>query len=138
MTARNPFPLIRSTQERLGRHGQEFLAEFLGRATRRHPDNVAALAELAHVLTRLGRTEEGLEADLKLLELAPDNPTVHYNLACSLSLLGRKDEALDALERSVSLGYDDAAHLVADGDLAALHDEERFRALVRRIELGVD
>lgn len=128
-----PFPLIPRVRDKLDALGQEFLATILGAEIGRHPTNVEALADLAQALTRLGRLEEGLSADRRLVRLAPENPVVHYNLACSLALLERTDEALDALERAVELGYEDPDHLVTDEDLARLHDEERFRALVRRL-----
>lgn len=117
-------------EERLERLGQEFLVEFLGRALARHPDNFAALSELATLLTRLGRLEEGLAADERLVRLAPGDPTVHYNLACSLALLARSEDALDALERAVALGYRDTGHLLEDEDLASLRSTRRFQALL--------
>ncbi len=128
-----PFPLNSSTRERLEPLGYEFLAEILTRATERDSSNVTALAELAHVLTRSGRLEEGLAVDYRLVRLVPENPTVHYNLACSLALLERLDAALDALERAVELGYDDPDHLVSDEDLVSLRPQARFAALVRRL-----
>ncbi len=128
-----PLPLGPQAQDRLERLGQEFLLEVLRRETERHPENVEALAELAHVLTRLGRLEEGLATDARLVELAPRNPTVHYNLACSLALLGRFPSALDALEKAVELGYDDLDHLMEDGDLASLRSEERFQRLIEHL-----
>ncbi len=133
MGTRGSFPLRAEVRLQLEHDGREFLAEFLARATRRHPDNVEALAELGHVLTRLGRFHEGLEVDRRLVELVPDNATAHYNLACSLSLMGETQGALDALERSVELGYDDLGHLVDDDDLAPLRAEPRFRDLARRL-----
>ena len=125
-----PFPIHATLRERLGLLGQEFLAEVYERETRRHPENLEALAELAHVLTRLGRHAEGLEVDRRLVELAPENATARYNLACSLALLDRKDEALDALTRAIQLGYDDADHLAADEDFASLREDERFQQLL--------
>ena len=133
MQSSTRFPIPRPLRERLDRLGQEFLADFLERATARHPENAEALAELAGVLTSLGRLEEGLAADEKLVGLVPENPTVHYNLACSLALLGRRDSALDALERAIQLGYDDGEHLLEDEDLASLRDEARFHELVMRL-----
>lgn len=127
-----PAPLAR----RLERRGDEFLVEFLSVDVRRNPRNLDALAELGQAYSRLGRLEEGLAVDRQLVRLVPDNPTAHYNLACSLALVGCPDEALDALERAVELGYDDAAFLLEDDDLASLRDEERFRRLVRRLEVG--
>jgi Flp pilus assembly protein TadD len=129
----DPVELDPATAERFDRLGAEFLAEFLGRATARHPENLEALAELATTLTRLGRYAEGLEVDERLVKLAPRDPTVHFNLACSLALCGRPEPALDALERSVELGYADVEHLVGDEDLASVRQEERFRTLVERL-----
>jgi Flp pilus assembly protein TadD len=130
MSSRGSFSLSPELEERLDRLGLEFVAEFLGRAVERHPDNVEALAELANLLTRLGRLEEGLAADERLVRLAPADPTAHYNLACSLALLSRAEAALDALERAVALGYRDARHLLDDEDLASLRATPRFHALV--------
>jgi len=129
-----PFPLTASVRDRLGRLGQEFLAEVYDLETTRHPENLEALSELAHVLTRLGRLAEGLEIDRRLAELAPHNPTIRYNLACSLALLGRADEALDALSASIDLGYDDPEHLAADEDLGSLREHERFQELLSRLQ----
>lgn len=127
--------LTQSSERRLEEAGLEFLAQFLGIESRRHPKNLEALAELGHALTRLGRIGEGLEVDRRLVRLAPDNSTVHYNLACSLCLLDRPLEALDALERSVELGYDDAGHLLADEDLQILREDPRFRAVIRKLSV---
>jgi tetratricopeptide (TPR) repeat protein len=127
------FPLSTDTRERLERIGSEFLVEILRIASDRDPRNIEALVELGHMLTRLGRFEEGLAADERLLALAPDNSTAHYNHACSLALLERKDEAFEALERALALGYDDLEHLRSDEDLASLRDDRRFAALLERL-----
>ena len=125
-----PFSPTSGLRRRAERLGDEFLAEVLGHALTRRPDDVHVLSDLGHVLTRLGRLEEGLGIDRRLGELLPEDPTVHYNLACSLALLERADEALDALERSVDLGYRDVQHLLQDEDLASLRELPRFQALV--------
>jgi Flp pilus assembly protein TadD len=128
----SPDPELR---EALGQAGTLFLTDFLEVETRRHPDNLDALAELGQLYTRLGRWENGLEVDRRLARLVPHNPTVHYNLACSLALLGRQDDALEALERSVELGYDDFEFMLGDPDLATLRDETRFLGLVRLLQV---
>ena len=127
------FPLSAAVLGQLDRLGQEFLADFYGRQVERHPDDVDALVELGNLLTQLGRLEEGLAVDERLVALAPDDPNVRYNLACSLALLGRTELALSALEHALELGYDDAAHMIADADLASLRAEARFRRLVQRL-----
>lgn len=129
-----PLELTPDAEERIDLLGHEFLADFLARAVRRHPGDFELLAELAGTLTRLGRFQEGLEADRRLVEMAPANPTVHYNLACSLALVGEAPAALEALEHAVELGYDDADHLLRDEDLSSLHASERFRTLVARLQ----
>ena len=130
------FFLTQETRTRLANCGEEFLVAFYTAATRRHPENLEALSELGHALTRLGRIAEGLEADERLVQLAPQNATVHYNHACSLALLERVDEAFAALRRAVALGYDDLQHLLGDEDLAGLRNDERFEALVARLRNG--
>lgn len=114
----------------VGQLGQEFLASIYGVAASRHPENLDVLAELGHVYTRLGRYEEGLEVDMRLVAQAPEDPLHRYNLACSLALLGRTDPALDALEHAVDLGYDDIKFLASDEDLSSLREHPRFMALV--------
>ncbi|MEM9802734.1 MAG: hypothetical protein AAGA20_20580 [Planctomycetota bacterium] len=120
-------------EEIVGRIGEEFLAAIYVAETERRPDNIAALAELGHVYTRLGRYEDGLAVDAKLVEMAPDDPTVRYNLACSQALVGRLDAALDTLGVAVDLGYDDVAFMRDDDDLASLRGDPRFEALVQRL-----
>lgn len=113
--------------------GLEFLAEFYSAALRHRPENLEALAELAHAYTRLGRIDQGLAIDRRLVELEPDNPTVHYNLACSLALAGESGKALDALERAAELGYTDAEFLSGDDDLKSVRSDARFARLLERL-----
>lgn len=128
-----PFELTDAQRSRLETFGLEFLAEFFDRHMSRAPDDVDVLIELGHLFTRLERYEEGLAVDRRLVELLPHEPTVHYNLACSFALIGARDDAFAALERSVELGYDDAAFLREDDDLAGLREDPRFAALVARL-----
>lgn len=127
-----------ATRARLERAGHEFLAEILGVETERNPANIGALADLGHALTRLGRCEEGLAVDEKLVRLDPENPVVHYNLACSLALLERTQDAVRSLERAVELGYLDVDHLLADDDLAPLRGLKTFQSLVRRLRRAAE
>lgn len=129
-------PLDAAAHARFETLGLDFLARFYRVEVDRRPGNLEALAELGHVLTRLGRYDEGLAVDREFVRHCPKNSTAHYNLACSLALMERPAEALDALEHSVALGYDDAAHLLADEDLVSLRTEPRFRALVARLDGG--
>lgn len=97
------------------------------------PDDADALRFLAHAYSVVGRHEDGLAADRRLVELLPGDPRAHYNLACSHALCGHPQEALDALEKACALGFDDLALLRKDKDLDSLRAEPRFRAIEGRL-----
>ena len=122
----------------LERAGLEFLKDYMATALRHHPGDLDLMAELAHVHTRLGEVQAGLELDRCLARLLPDCPTVHYNLACSLALCGDPHGALDALETAARLGYADGDHLAADEDLRSLRAQPRFRALLAALSASED
>ena len=117
----------------LERIGEEFLASIYQAATLRQPHNVEALAELGHIYTRLGRYQDGLEVDLKLVAREPLDPLVRYNLACSQALVGLPDDACSSLETAIELGYNDVNFLTDDEDLISLRGFPRFEAILSRI-----
>ena len=133
MPHENKLRIRPGVQKRLHQIGQEFLADFLTRKARRAPDSVEVLVTLARVLTDLGRLEEGLSVDEKLVSLIPRNPIVHYNLGCSQALLGRTDEALDSLRQAIRLGYTDLDYMRRDADLESLREEPGFEALIEEL-----
>lgn len=122
--------LTNSCATKLDQIGSEFLASIYSEAVRRRPDNIDALSELGHVYTRLGRYEDGLEVDLRIVDIAPEDPTARYNLACSQALCGRTTAAVDSLRTAVVLGYDDIEFMSEDEDLKALRDHPGFIALL--------
>ena len=114
--------------------GLEFLTEIFEVEVGRHPENLAALGELGHLYTKLGKHAQGLAVDRRLVEMRPSDPTTHYNLACSLALVGEAGACIAALERAIALGYDDLAHLLADEDLASVRDHAGFRRIAKGLE----
>ena len=81
--------------------------------------------------TRLGRYEEGLEVDMRLVAHAPEDLLLTASSRVrSPSSLRRTDPALDALEHAADLGYDDIKFLASDEDLSSLREHPRFMALV--------
>ena len=95
-----------------------------------NPRNVRALEMLGQALTRVGKHDEALEADLRLASLRPRDPVAHYNLACSYSNLANLDAAFDALRRAFDLGYRDYRHLLRDPDLENVRRDRRFKSLL--------
>ncbi len=61
----------------------------------------------------------------------PESPSLLYALACLEALEGRADAALEALERAVALRPGLREQAPEDVDLASLHDDPRFRAIVQ-------
>lgn len=115
-------------------HARSILSSFevgLSRAVlESNPQDVRALEMLGQALTRSGRHDEALEADLRLAGLRPKDPIAHYNLACSYSHLDNLDAAFDALHRAFDLGYRDYRHLLRDPDLENVRRDRRFKRLL--------
>ena len=112
----------------------DFLIDLDEAAIEAHPDDVEVLSRLGETYTRRGRHAEGLAIDRRIVSLLPEDATAHYNLACSFALTGQVDEAFEALKGAVEHGYADEAHLLADDDLAALHGDPRWQALIDRLK----
>ncbi len=94
------------------------------------PRNVRAFQLLGQALTRVGRHQEALEADLRVTQLAPKDPVAYYNLACSFSNLEDLDGAFESLHRAFELGYNDYRHLLRDPDLENVRRDRRFKRLL--------
>jgi Flp pilus assembly protein TadD len=110
----------------------EFEIRLARAASQSGPRNVRALQMLGQALTRRGRHQEALDADLRLTRLCPKDPVAFYNLACSYSNLANVDAAFDALSRAFELGYNDYRHMLKDPDLEAVRRDRRFKKLLDR------
>ena len=105
----------------------EFEIRFYEKLLGAYPDFIDALVPLGNAYTKLGRHEQGLQIDLRLIQLRGEDPLMWYNLACSYSLLNRLDECLQALQHAVKLGYGDRDYLHKDPDLANLRRSPKYR-----------
>jgi non-specific serine/threonine protein kinase/serine/threonine-protein kinase len=103
-----------------------------------HPDMYATLWNLAKLCVR--------EADLEQAEVlfrradeitvkmgGADSPVLAYNRACREAMLGRRREALSWLRRAVETGWTDGEWMADDDELANLHGDPDFEALVARL-----
>ncbi|HET6224722.1 MAG TPA: DUF6624 domain-containing protein [Bacteroidia bacterium] len=59
--------------------------------------------------------------------------SVHYNIACCYALLKKNDSAFYYLNKSIEFGQNDGWAL-ADFDLKALHTDDRWKTLQKRLE----
>jgi len=107
--------------------------DFLEKIMKRLPGDVDVLEALGDLYTRVGRYEDGLAVDRKLVVLEPDDMTIWYNLGCSLALLNQRDDAIKALQRAVELGYSDHEWMRRDNDLQSLREDKDFNKLLIQI-----
>lgn len=114
----------------------DFEIAFCESILRRDPRNLTVMELLAGLLTKVGRIDEGLRLDQRIVELDPDNPVSHYNLACSLALKNRAADAVEALRTALVLGYDDYDWLMEDPDLTVLHPYPPFSSLISEFKAG--
>jgi tetratricopeptide (TPR) repeat protein len=103
-----------------------FEVQFFEGVLKHNPADTEVIELLGGLYTKLGRIDEGLRMDRRLVRLAPNNPTAHYNLACSLALKRRRADAVRALRRAVEVGYTDLKWLREDPDLASLRSYPAF------------
>jgi len=114
----------------------DFELSFFESLHKRMPKDVRVASLLAQVYTKIGRIDEGLKIDRKLVRLTPEDPTAHYNLACSLALKLRKADAVLALREAIALGYDDFNWMQHDPDLQILQDYSGFLQLMSDLKIG--
>ncbi len=105
---------------------------------RAFPNDFEAQRMLAYAYTGAGLHAQALEADLRLVAIHPERPELHYDLACSYALLDRREEAFAALDAAIERGFSDLEHLGDDDDLASLHHDARWAALVKRLEKATE
>jgi len=107
--------------------------EFLEGIRARLPAHPAVVETLGCLYTEMGRYAEGLRADRQMVEMEPHSPIAWYNLACSLALTRQADAAFAALEKAISLGYDDAEWMQEDDDFRPLRKDPRFIRLLAQM-----
>lgn len=70
-------------------------------------------------------------------EFAPTKQGDYYNAACSYALAGKTDSAMLLLRLAVKYGYDNAAHIREDSDLASLHGRADWPAFAAALHARV-
>ena len=81
-----------------------------------------------------GRYAEAIALWREILEQSPTDTIALYNAACAQVKLGSHDKALNLLEGAILCGFVNFERLKRDPDLAPLHGEERFQAILATID----
>jgi len=90
------------------------------------PAEALAHAELARALHAQGRDHEAVVSGRLAFGMEPALWEAAYNLACHYSLMGDLDAAVRWLQEALILGGLEAADILEDPDLLALHGDHRF------------
>ncbi len=69
---------------------------------------------------------------------AADRTNVLYNLACGYSLIKDRARAVSFLEQSMSAGYRDYYHVLADTDLDNIRGDDQYRRLEAKLKSAGD
>lgn len=94
------------------------------------PEDVRARILRASMLVSEGARAQAVAELRKALELRPDDTNILYNAACVYGVLEEKTEALVLLRRLKDAGILNVDWARRDPDLACLHQDPEFRALL--------
>jgi hypothetical protein len=95
------------------------------------PTNAGAWMRLGHCRYSDGNDAGALAAWTRVTELGKA-PVAQYNVACIHARAHRREQALAALEKAVTIGFNDVATMQSDADLTVLRGDAEFEALVAR------
>ena len=106
----------------------------LERHLKLNPHDTRAIYFAAQNLYRVGEKDKAVAMAEQAMRQGMNEPVVLYNVACFYTGLGDNDRAIDLLEQAVDQGWGDRAWMENDSDLAPLHAEPRFQALLSKID----
>jgi len=94
------------------------------------PDDTRARGMLANNYAVLGQREAALREVDMVLAMRPNDSNIIYNSACIYGIFNQKKEALDLLRKAKDTGFPNLDWAARDPDLACLHDDPEFQALL--------
>jgi Flp pilus assembly protein TadD len=108
----------------------------LQKAVSLSPDSTLYLAQLGEAFAWVGRTEEAREVLRRLQELAAQRYVSPYHMAYVYTGLGEHERAMDWLERAYAERAGAMFGVKGSFLFTALRSHPRFRALLRKMNLG--
>jgi len=116
---------------------EEYRKKF-GEVLERHvdtvPEDVRARILLSNNYAAVGRPSEAAAQIEKAVAMRPNDANVLYNAACTYSIMKMKPEGLMMLAKATEVGFSDYEWVSRDPDLAALHDEAEFKAILEKLK----
>jgi serine/threonine-protein kinase len=108
----------------------------LERASALEPQSTMFLAQLGQAYARVGRTQEAREVLRRLKERAAERYVSPYHMAYVYAGLGEDETAMDWLERACEERAGGVYGVKGSFLFSSLRGHPRFRALLRRMNLG--
>ena len=96
------------------------------------PEDARAHVLLATAYASLGRAKEAVAEVEKAVAMRANDPLTLYNAACAYGNLNMKAEALATFKKAADAGYYNPEWAARDHDIACLHDDPEFQALIHR------
>ncbi|HEX6625505.1 MAG TPA: tetratricopeptide repeat protein, partial [Pyrinomonadaceae bacterium] len=120
----------------LGRKGDvDEATRLLRQVLDEHPTMDGIRPILAQMLVRQGNRDEArAQLNDRVRDAASADHDIAYWLATAYAMLGEADEAFEWLERAINLGNENRTWFESDPNWGELHDDPRFRELMRHIE----
>ncbi len=104
-----------------------------------HPEMNGVRPLLAQCLSALGEHEAARsQLTERVKEVALADHDIPYWLASAYAVEGERDEAFKWLERAISLGNENLPWFESNPVWQPLHDDPRFKELMRRVEVGLE
>jgi TolB-like protein/tetratricopeptide (TPR) repeat protein len=94
------------------------------------PEDARARILLATNYAHFKKDEAAVSEVKKALTLRPNDANILYNASCTYGIMGKKAEALDLLRKMKEFGFSQLDWARRDPDLACLHNDPEFLALV--------
>ena len=121
--------------DRVGRRSEgDRLREGRMRALERQlemvPEDARARILLATNYAHFGKQDAAIREVQKAIALRPNDSNILYNAACTYGVMEKKPEALELLKKMKTLGFAQMDWARRDPDLACLHTDSEFLALV--------
>jgi len=99
-----------------------------------HPEDPRPAYLGIAALIEMGENDRAREWIARALVIGSEDPLTQYNVACGYAKLGETEQALDLLERMLpNVGEEIRMWIKHDSDFAGLHDQPRFRKLLKSI-----
>lgn len=99
-----------------------------------NPQDPRARFMLAYTVHASGDLDRAIELHQQAARFPQVRAMALYNLGCAYALRGEADQAFETLARTVKLGTRDRGQYETDTDLTGLHTDERWGALMSKID----